>query len=875
MNNPLALIDAMTEGLCPTGGAGPGFAVRFTPELLASASVLGGAIGASVVHDVSSNLLLFSLIHPGPQSEGCDREVSVVPHALKFARAYLEVLYDNLGTKTMRLPLRSTLSLLHRALRWPLVDFVKNAKFLCVAPMATYLGNPLPSAPPFHRDPTSRWAGIFGFEGALLQVLKNRVRTPCPRNSRLFASVLQGVKRGCEIVPASFIQATLEKYRVLLSTPPPAGREEWFFHTAFQDQVRADLLPAAVLFRASHKNLCHPRVLEASTSASFNTKRSGGGAREEIRHQFGGTDGESHLAAMLEVGPGRVVEVRGMEVPRMRRVREILSKAGGVSLPSCDGHGFRTVYAPFPCDSSSGVERLRDSLGETSAFPSDPELPEALHAGFVGVGDSVPPSPLAGADVMVAPVLEPLKVRLITKGHSLFQWNARWLQKAMWEMLQLYPQFALTGRPLKIQDFSDLLQREADLGLDLGSNPMWVSGDYDGATDHLNIHFTKEVMETLLDAFRVPDGERDAYRRVLYEQYIHFPPKSRLGKIAQANGQLMGSVLSFPILCWVNLLCYKQALDEYLGRSTSLFDLPVLVNGDDILFRADDRLLRLWRMFIDAAGFILSVGKNYTHERVFCINSRFFSFDRGTQKIEEIPWFNVGLLSGQSKLTGRATARALPLWAMYNETVAGARDPVRATRRFIHYNRAEVDQLSNRGEYNLFIAHELGGLGFHPPSGYEWTATRFQRQLATYLRQEILRPGWGSGVISSPIQVVCTQRKDPTCFSWPSRGWTVARRPFDVPCQDERPPHTWVTAAPPLTVGYQSDGKGEVQPEATWRVRFLKRGDKRRLRSWLETRRVHLLSRPEVLTDLGYCKRIVPPPQRGSPSRPERDYRIR
>jgi len=59
----------------------------------------------------------------------------------------------------------------------------------------------------------------------------------------------------------------------------------------------------------------------------------------------------------------------------------------------------------------------------------------------------------------------------------------------------------------------------------------------------------------------------------------------------QTNGQLMGSVLSFPYLCAANLICFMRAVTRVCGLRNlpvpSVKDLPVLINGDDILFISD------------------------------------------------------------------------------------------------------------------------------------------------------------------------------------------------------------------------------------------------------------------------------------------------
>jgi hypothetical protein len=86
----------------------------------------------------------------------------------------------------------------------------------------------------------------------------------------------------------------------------------------------------------------------------------------------------------------------------------------------------------------------------------------------------------------------------------------------------------------------------------------------------------------------------------------------------------MGSVLSFPFLCLANFFAYIMALPDRdrILRSRSLMDrLPVLLNGDDILFRAHQELYSRWEVETLAVGFTKSVGKNFRHPRFFTVNS--------------------------------------------------------------------------------------------------------------------------------------------------------------------------------------------------------------------------------------------------------------
>jgi len=232
---------------------------------------------------------------------------------------------------------------------------------------------------------------------------------------------------------------------------------------------------------------------------------------------------------------------------------------------------------------------------------------------------------------------------------------------------------------------------------------------------------------------------KDVLRSVLYEQTIHYPSRMNhagdLDPLHQTTGQLMGSTLSFPILCAVNLVAYWAAVEEYLGRPVDPQELPVLVNGDDILFRSDPRLYAMWLTNIRDVGFSLSLGKNYVHPHILTVNSQVFQFT-APDTFRYVGYYNTGLLTGQSKVTGRANARLAPVWALYNEVVRGAVNPARAHRRFLHYHKTDIAAVSRMNEsttFNLGLPFQRGGLGFEIPDSITTHITAFQRRFASYL----------------------------------------------------------------------------------------------------------------------------------------------
>jgi hypothetical protein len=258
--------------------------------------------------------------------------------------------------------------------------------------------------------------------------------------------------------------------------------------------------------------------------------------------------------------------------------------------------------------------------------------------------------------VQVQAILEPLKVRMISKGETLPYWVSRVFQKKLWKHMNKFPQFALTGRPMDASDLYDILEKEKELELDT-SNYCWVSGDYSAATDNIESAFTKLAFETALLHSGLNFKDQEILRGVIYEQELHYPSVKQPGggfyppidPVMQTQGQLMGSTLSFPILCIINLLAYSRAMKRrYPELYFSLKDLPVKINGDDILFRADTELYDIWQEEVKKVGFSLSLGKNYIHPSLLTVNSELYCYRPNSLNsvlFEKIEFFNVGLLT--------------------------------------------------------------------------------------------------------------------------------------------------------------------------------------------------------------------------------------
>jgi len=142
---------------------------------------------------------------------------------------------------------------------------------------------------------------------------------------------------------------------------------------------------------------------------------------------------------------------------------------------------------------------------------------------------------------------------------------------------------------------------------------VFVSGDYESATDNLPL----EVAETLLVAMeqtscRVPDSIWRTARSCLRSRIFY---EDSSVPFEQTAGQMMGSLLSFPLLCLQNYCAFRWCHDT---------SVPVKINGDDIVFRSSRGDYEKWSRFVSRVGLVLSSGKTLVSPGFFSLNSAFF-----------------------------------------------------------------------------------------------------------------------------------------------------------------------------------------------------------------------------------------------------------
>ena len=342
---------------------------------------------------------------------------------------------------------------------------------------------------------------------------------------------------------------------------------------------------------------------------------------------------------------------------------------------------------------------------------------------------------------------EPLKVRVISKGPPLLYTVLKPFQRFLWRVLKKHKVFSLIGRYVLPSDIERVLGG-------IRENEEAVSGDYVSSTNKLH----SWVSEVILDELMIFIGENIpreslAYlpnnfmihlknlflkaltkhifveTRIDYESCGHglFPCQyckdlSPKYEHPQTEGQLMGSIISFPFLCIANAALCRLAIEESnFGRPVRIVDTPfpgsgplapLLINGDDCLLKgAKGRLRRCWEAYCAVAGLESSLGKTYFSDSFCTINSTIF--ERQKDRWIERKYVNLGLMMGRRRIgAGKKESSQVEIHQLGTICRELKRScPIElwptVKSRFIYYNFKEL----NKFPIPWFLPEWLGGLG--------------------------------------------------------------------------------------------------------------------------------------------------------------------
>lgn len=326
-------------------------------------------------------------------------------------------------------------------------------------------------------------------------------------------------------------------------------------------------------------------------------------------------------------------------------------------------------------------------------------------------------------DAQIVPLAEALKVRTITKGNAERTFLLQPVQKFLWTTLKNHPAFQLIGEtvdPWKILD---------TLGRKLPEDEGYLSGDYSAATDNLAPWCSEIVVRRICEICEIPNDIKELFIEALTGYTILLKSKNGTRRAKQLWGQLMGSVVSFPILCIINAALCRWAIEIGQGKHVLLKYAKILINGDDCLFRIKLWALPVWKDITTFCGLTPSTGKFFLSRQFVQINSTNFVIDEDaapelsptlawrSNPFKPVSIVNMGLFMnlGRSSAAGKITeddkAPAFGIGARCRELIRSSPAQIRAHvfRNFIEYHRKTIHD--NFKNIPWYVPEVYGGLG--------------------------------------------------------------------------------------------------------------------------------------------------------------------
>lgn len=257
--------------------------------------------------------------------------------------------------------------------------------------------------------------------------------------------------------------------------------------------------------------------------------------------------------------------------------------------------GYQQVVSTLSLKTSSTLENSRKKGGGRGwALEVGREVRENLVDWLKGLYRRVLP-----ARVIVGRALTAGKTRIVTKSSA---WSGALspVHRAVSDCLLKNKHFVRGEVGSYVSSFQS---REGEV---------FVSGDYESATDNLNSEVSCAILRRiLLNSTHIPDSVKEECMRTLSVTLVVGKEEFQLRR-----GQLMGSYLSFPLLSLTNYLAFRYLVPRK--------EVPVLINGDDIVFRATETEAAVWAKGVELAGLKLSAGKTLVKHSWFSLNSTFF-----------------------------------------------------------------------------------------------------------------------------------------------------------------------------------------------------------------------------------------------------------
>jgi hypothetical protein len=311
-------------------------------------------------------------------------------------------------------------------------------------------------------------------------------------------------------------------------------------------------------------------------------------------------------------------------------------------------------------------------------------------------------------------VLEPCKTRLITKSDGILQTYGVEMQRVMQRSIAKTHWGHLVGKTVDAGDFKfrRVYFKYSDPYGVCTTIPghYIVNIDFKASTDYINIHWTLMAWHLMCRRFKFSRWEEQLGELLLTGNVI----TTDIDEFVQRNGQLMGCVLSFPLLCVINAACIHAALDDPRPET------DYLVNGDDGSTIFQQHEYTCWGKNVSMVNLLPSPGKNYVTTLFANMNSQMFVPYRdycGEVKWYYTPFVNVGALQGLSRVQTRAGDRNAPILGKDRSTSIGTL----AKWCTMGYSGSrfeslltcfiELNKQNFRKDVDWFLPEFLGGIG--------------------------------------------------------------------------------------------------------------------------------------------------------------------
>jgi len=358
------------------------------------------------------------------------------------------------------------------------------------------------------------------------------------------------------------------------------------------------------------------------------------------------------------------------------------------------------------------IEGLTEDVLFSSMSPIWNEIIDLLFREAISTFPLEGPWPLM--EVSPAAIAEPLKVRIVTRSSWILQ-LLKPIQQAWHSTMKKNPIYELIGGKSVETALSDLR---------LEKGQRFISGDYEAATDRIHLHYTRFAAKCMMDHtdIRLPSTEffSDHMGIIAWinRMVIHSFDSIYIGEPDNVvlRGQMMGHILSFPLLCLIN-------------RSASVLSVPrdrwMRINGDDVLFPASRSEYQAWELHTKNIGLKKSIGKNYYSRDLAMINSEVYTWSKEKNRLVRLIFPNVGLLGYLGDFVDKYGRQVTP-WEQLSGIIVDFWKGVPENQQgFALRLLRERYPILSGFPGSVFGPTNLGCLGLPVPAGHKYT--RYQR----------------------------------------------------------------------------------------------------------------------------------------------------